>query len=193
MRLFAISLLLCWAGLAQAQEIVVEPLDDPETDTQSGPSITEDDIPTFNRDGPRIEIEEMPRANPDAPSITEDYYQSPITLSPGFGQTEETVIQQEVAQSPGAVLRGIDRLSGEVEDFEIQSGHSARLEKLRIELSDCRHPVDNPTGEAFAFLTVRDEAEADPLFQGWMIASSPALNALDHARYDIWVLRCITS
>jgi len=31
-----------------------------------------------------------------------------------------------------------------------------------------------------------------PVFKGWMIASSPALNALDHPRYDVWVLRCIT-
>ncbi|MGB0800115.1 MAG: DUF2155 domain-containing protein, partial [Planktomarina sp.] len=28
---------------------------------------------------------------------------------------------------------------------------------------------------------------------GWMVASSPALNALEHPRYDIWVLRCKTS
>ena len=27
-------------------------------------------------------------------------------------------------------------------------------------------------------------------FRGWMIASSPALMALDHARYDIWLIRC---
>jgi hypothetical protein len=26
-----------------------------------------------------------------------------------------------------------------------------------------------------------------------MIASSPAISALDHPRYDVWVLRCIIS
>jgi hypothetical protein len=31
------------------------------------------------------------------------------------------------------------------------------------------------------------------VFSGWMIASAPALNAMEHARYDIWVMRCITS
>ena len=30
------------------------------------------------------------------------------------------------------------------------------------------------------------------IFSGWMLASSPALNALEHPRYDVWVLRCIT-
>ncbi|MGB0439332.1 MAG: DUF2155 domain-containing protein [Paracoccaceae bacterium] len=32
-----------------------------------------------------------------------------------------------------------------------------------------------------------------PVFEGWIIASSPALNAMDHARYDVWVLRCNTA
>jgi hypothetical protein len=31
----------------------------------------------------------------------------------------------------------------------------------------------------------------DPVFSGWMVASSPALSALDHPRYDVWVLNCI--
>jgi hypothetical protein len=30
------------------------------------------------------------------------------------------------------------------------------------------------------------------VFSGWMIADSPALSALDHARYDVWILRCLT-
>ncbi|MDA9980314.1 DUF2155 domain-containing protein, partial [Yoonia sp.] len=30
-------------------------------------------------------------------------------------------------------------------------------------------------------------------FAGWMLASAPALNAMDHPRYDVWALRCITS
>jgi hypothetical protein len=31
-----------------------------------------------------------------------------------------------------------------------------------------------------------------PVFSGWMIASSPALSAMDHPRYDVWILRCDT-
>lgn len=29
-----------------------------------------------------------------------------------------------------------------------------------------------------------------PLFSGWMFASSPALNALEHPVYDVWVIDC---
>lgn len=30
------------------------------------------------------------------------------------------------------------------------------------------------------------------IFSGWMFASSPALNALEHAVYDVWVIDCKT-
>ena len=45
-------------------------------------------------------------------------------------------------------------------------------------------------GTAFAYLVIRDDNREERLFEGWMFASAPALNALDHARYDIWVLGC---
>jgi hypothetical protein len=93
----------------------------------------------------------------------------------------------------GAVLRGLDKVNAEFQDIEILNGSSVRYERLVIDLGECRYPEDNPAGDAYAFLTIRDQGAAEPVFQGWMLASSPALNALDHARYDVWVLRCKTS
>ena len=45
-------------------------------------------------------------------------------------------------------------------------------------------------GDAFAHLTISQDKSDNDLFRGWMIASSPAINPLEHARYDLWVLRC---
>lgn len=36
------------------------------------------------------------------------------------------------------------------------------------------------------------QAEGDNIFRGWMFASSPALNALEHPVYDVWVIDCKT-
>ena len=36
----------------------------------------------------------------------------------------------------------------------------------------------------------RPAQAATPLFSGWMFASSPALNALEHPVYDVWVIDC---
>lgn len=98
--------------------------------------------------------------------------------------------QETVASAAGATLRALDKVSGEVEDLQLMIGQTARYGRLEIALSDCRYPVDNPASDAFAFLTIREDGHDAPDFSGWMIASSPALNALDNQRYDVWVLRC---
>ena len=110
---------------------------------------------------------------------------------------------EPVTSGTGAVLRGLDKISGESRDVTIADGDEAQLFGLDVGVADCRYPSDDPAGDAFAYLTIRDAPKSGqdpqpgqdtvpPLFAGWMIASSPALNALQHPRYDVWVLRCST-
>lgn len=108
-----------------------------------------------------------------------------LAAAPAFGQ-------QAVSQGTGAVLRGLDKVSGEVTDFELPNGGVAEFGALRVDMTECRYPAGNPAGDAFAFLNIWESDATAPAFSGWMIASSPALNALDHARYDVWLLRCKT-
>ncbi|MCP1167980.1 DUF2155 domain-containing protein [Limimaricola litoreus] len=100
---------------------------------------------------------------------------------------------QEAAVAPGGVLRVLDKITGIVTDLDLAAGESATVGHLSIELDECRYPADNPAGDAFERLIVRYQKIEDPVFQGWMIASAPALNAMDHPRYDVWPLRCRTS
>jgi hypothetical protein len=102
-------------------------------------------------------------------------------------------LEVETATGNGAVLRILDKINGEVEDLRVGNGTSANQWRLQIDLGECRYPSGNPAGDAFAFLTLRHQGLEEPLFRGWMIASAPALNALDHPRYDVWVIRCTTS
>ena len=111
-----------------------------------------------------------------------------ISLHLSFAGAQEPAL---IAQ--GAMIRTLDRVSGKTVDFDFTPGQRHEIGKLQIEMSECRYPVDNPAGDAFAQLVIREQATPVPVFQGWMIASSPAISALDHARYDVWVLRCIIS
>jgi hypothetical protein len=97
---------------------------------------------------------------------------------------------QAMASGTVAVLRGLDKLSGATTDIEIAVGASDSFGRLRIALTACRYPADNPNADAVAFLDIVDQRNEASLFRGWMIASSPALNALDDARFDVWVLSC---
>ena len=112
--------------------------------------------------------------------------QEEFDARPGF----ETVTRQSVESAGGAVLRALDKVSGEVREFELDAGERATMGLIEIELGECRFPEGNPAGDAFAWVEVRSPDRDTTDFEGWMIASSPALNALDHARYDVWVMRC---
>ena len=125
--------------------------------------------------------------------------QDTVITSPIDG-SQAVLAQPDIAASSvravearGAELRGLDKVSGEVVDMDLAIGDTARLGKIAVRLGACRYPEDNQAGEAFAWVEVTDPRRADPLFEGWMSASSPALNALDHARYDVWVIRCTSA
>ncbi|MBP9184629.1 MAG: DUF2155 domain-containing protein [Fuscovulum sp.] len=98
---------------------------------------------------------------------------------------------QEFAEAPGGVLRWLDKLTGQTGDMELARGQSASNGRLTIQMDACLYPADNPAADAQAHLTVVDTSREGPVFSGWMLASSPALSALDHPRYDVWVLRCV--
>lgn len=97
---------------------------------------------------------------------------------------------QEMADAPGASLRILDKLTGVVQDVTLARSQSVVMGRLTVQLDACRSPADNTVAEADAHLTILDAASTDPVFAGWMTASAPALSALDHPRYDVWVLRC---
>jgi hypothetical protein len=97
-----------------------------------------------------------------------------------------------VTIAPGGVLRGLDKVDGSLTDIELRNGESHEFGRLEITLNECRYPSENPSGNAYANLTIHENGTDQPIFSGWMIATAPALNALDHARFDVWVLRCKT-
>lgn len=104
------------------------------------------------------------------------------------------VISAEQATSgTGGEIRVLDKVTGIVTDLSLSRGASERVGLLQVLLNDCRYPTSNPSGDAFAQITVTYRNDPEPIFSGWMIASAPALNAMDHPRYDVWALRCMTS
>lgn len=121
-----------------------------------------------------------------------------LMLALGLGLSQAATAQDAqqapgVEDSTGAVLRALDKVAGHSQDLSLQVDETVALGHLDITLLACRYPEENPASNAFARLRVHDNREDRSLFSGWMVAASPALNALDHARYDVWVIRCTTS
>ena len=104
--------------------------------------------------------------------------------------TASPLFAQEATTAPGGTLRVLDKITGRTQDIEFANGQTRTVGLLSVTMSECRFPSGNRTGDAYTLLTVVYNNAANPVFQGWMVASAPALNALDHPRYDVWALRC---
>lgn len=106
----------------------------------------------------------------------------------------ELIEPVETMPAPGARLRQLDKMTGRTQTVEIAAGADATVDRLKIRVQTCRAPADNAQHGTMAFLQIWDtkHAPAEPAFSGWMFAESPALSALDHPRYDVWVISCTT-
>ena len=94
-----------------------------------------------------------------------------------------------------AVLQGLDKVTARISTIQAPIDRKVRFGTLEITARTCRKrpPVEPP--ETTAFLEIRDLKPGElpiRLFIGWMFASSPALNALEHPVYDVWVIDCKT-
>jgi hypothetical protein len=103
------------------------------------------------------------------------------------------VAAQEVVSGIGGDIRLLDKLTGAVTNLTLTNGQTESVGAMSVMLGDCRYPADNVAGDSYARLVIHFRDSVTPIFSGWMLASSPALNALDHPRYDVWILRCRTS
>ena len=74
--------------------------------------------------------------------------------------TPDATNAQGVARSrQGAMIRTLDKVSGRTSDLEFGLLQRHSIGKLQIELTDCRYPADNPSGDAFAQLDIRERSE----------------------------------
>lgn len=141
------------------------------------------------RPRPRTEADVPQEAENARPEVVRGPKGSDGGVDLPLGTAEQTTVTR-AAEGNHAVLRTLDKISGQVRDVTLNVGQSAQIGRLNVALRACRYPQSNPTGNAFAYLEITDTKRGGTPFRGWMIAQAPALNALDDPRYDVWVLGC---
>jgi hypothetical protein len=97
---------------------------------------------------------------------------------------------------PIALLRTLDKVTARVATIEVPVGSSTELGALEVTVRACDKRPPEETPESAAFLEIVETKAGElpqTLFSGWMFASSPALSALEHPIYDIWVVDCVKS
>lgn len=122
-----------------------------------------------------------------------------------------TASANTMVQKNQATLRALDKITGRSTDIVVKVGEPVIYGSLRVELKTCYQAPPEEVPESAAFLRIAStqpvavetmevavdakpatpsEGESPILFSGWMYASSPGLNALEHPVYDVWVIRC---
>lgn len=92
-----------------------------------------------------------------------------------------------------AVLQGLDKITARISTFEAPLGEPVRFGSLEIVARACDKKPPEETPESTAFLEIVDDRPDSPaveIFKGWMFASSPAISAVEHPVYDVWVIDC---
>ncbi|MGC6484074.1 MAG: DUF2155 domain-containing protein [Candidatus Puniceispirillales bacterium] len=94
-----------------------------------------------------------------------------------------------------ATLQGLDKITARISRLDVDVASPTRFGALMITIHACtfKSPDEPPEHAALMAINSVDHdgvVSAEPLFQGWMFASSPAISALEHPVYDISVLSC---
>lgn len=96
--------------------------------------------------------------------------------------------------TPSVRLQSLDKISARTATFEAQVGQTVKFGSLYIKVQSCQKapPVETPESAAFLQIWQGDgeKQKSEWVFSGWMFASSPALSAMDHPLYDVWVIEC---
>jgi hypothetical protein len=94
-----------------------------------------------------------------------------------------------------AVLRALDKVTGRATEINAPAGVPVRFGTLTLTMRTCYTVPPEEPPETSAFLQIDEVlpgAAPKRMFSGWMFASTPALNALEHPTYDVWVITCKT-
>lgn len=94
------------------------------------------------------------------------------------------------------VMRGLDKITGRPSNIYAPVGVPVKFATLSITVDYCYSTPQSEPPETTAFVQITDNRPDQPprkMFSGWMLASSPSLNGLQHPLYDVWVIGCMTN
>jgi hypothetical protein len=110
-----------------------------------------------------------------------------------------TAPAEQVQQPQGGTvltLRGLEKITGRPTNIVAPIGKAVNFASLTITARFCYSTPPSETPETAAFVQISDHRanqSEKPVFSGWMYASTPGLNGMEHPLYDVWVISCNNS
>ncbi len=96
-------------------------------------------------------------------------------------------------KNPIAIFSGLDKITGRIISFEVGIDETVEFGAFLVTPRVCyTRPITEPQNTT-AFVEVDEitvAGETKRLFGGWVFASSPGLNGVEHPIYDVWLIGC---
>ncbi len=92
-----------------------------------------------------------------------------------------------------AQMQAMDKITGRVSMIEVPVGGEVKFGTFSVVVRACKASSEEEIPENTAFVDVTDKSfdkEEFNIFKGWMFSSSPAVNAVEHPIYDVWLIKC---
>jgi len=100
---------------------------------------------------------------------------------------------EERISNPVAVFTGLDKITARIVTFDVYIDETVQFGSLQVTPRACYTRPETEVQKTTAFVEVKEvtlSKEIKPIFGGWMFASSPGLNAVEHPVYDVWLEDC---
>ena len=92
-----------------------------------------------------------------------------------------------------AVFSALDKVTATIQKLEVPIGQTAEFGALKVTPRVCysRPPTVQPKTTSFVEVDeVQLDGDQTRIFNGWMFAQSPGLNAVEHPTFDVWLTDC---
>ena len=99
-------------------------------------------------------------------------------------------------ETNSAKMQAMDKITGRVNEIIVPVKSKISYGDFSLVLRSCKKRPAEETPENFAFVDVTDKSFGENeynIFRGWIISSTPGINAIEHPIYDVWLLECVDS
>ena len=132
--------------------------------------------PTFEED--KIELENM-----DDKNIT-------LNVSEDISSESKSLKDDKIYIN----LKALDKITAKTSSIRLAVGEKKFFGRLEIKALKCQFSEGKDASDTVAYIQIKDlfvkENDQVFLFNGWIFASSPTVQSIDHPIYDLWMTGC---
>lgn len=103
-------------------------------------------------------------------------------------------VAAEEIKTSAALMQAMDKVTGRVNKITVPVNSKITFGDFSLVLRSCKKRPAEETPENFAFIDVADKSfgkDEYNIFRGWILSSTPGINAIEHPIYDVWLLECV--